>query len=69
MNWEELEKLQTPCFIFDEEALKANFNDFNNALHTVWGKNSCVAYSVKTNPFPWVLQCAKSCGCMAEVVS
>ena len=69
MNWKELDKLQTPCFIFDEEGLKANFNDFNKALHTIWGDNSCVAYSVKTNPFPWILQCAKSCGCMAEVVS
>lgn len=69
MNWEKLEELETPCFIFDEEGLKANFNDFNGALHSVWGKNSCVAYSVKTNPFPWILKYAKSCGCMAEVVS
>ena len=69
MDWNELEKLQTPCFIFDEEALKENFNDFNKALHNTWSNNSCVAYSVKTNPFPWVLSCAKQCGCMAEVVS
>lgn len=69
MNRQKLEKLQTPCFIFDEQELKANFNDFNSALYSAWGPNACVAYSVKTNPFPWILRCAKSCGCMAEVVS
>ena len=40
MDWNELEKLQTPCFIFDEEALKENFNDFNKALHNTWSNNS-----------------------------
>lgn len=69
MDWEKLNKLNTPCFIFDEEGLIANFNDFNTALQNAWNKNSCVAYSVKTNPFPWILKCAKACHCMAEVVS
>lgn len=32
MDWEKLNKLNTPCFIFDEEGLIANFNDFNTAL-------------------------------------
>lgn len=69
MDWEKLETLNTPCFIFDEEALRANFNDFNAALRKSWSGDSRVAYSVKTNPFPWVLQCARSCDCLAEVVS
>lgn len=65
----ELEKLQTPCFIFDEAELRENFSDFARALKTHWSEHSYVSYSVKTNPFPWILSVAKDCGCMAEVVS
>ncbi len=66
---EELSALHTPCFIFDSAELHSNFRDFNAALRQEWGPNACVAYSVKTNPFPWILDVAKECGCMAEVVS
>lgn len=66
---EELVWLQTPCFIFDENELKGNFSSFSRALHSSWGSNSKVCYSVKTNPFPWILEKAKECGCLAEVVS
>ena len=65
----ELENLDTPCFVFDEEELRANFNDFRTALETHWGPNANVGYSVKTNPFPWIVRTALECGCMAEVVS
>ena len=66
---DQLEGLQTPCFIFDTAELEKNFQDFGEALEKVWGNRSCVGYSVKTNPFPWILDEARACGCMAEVVS
>lgn len=61
--------LQTPCYIFDETELRQNFSDFRRALHEHWSRKANVAYSVKTNPFPWVLDIAKDEGCYAEVVS
>lgn len=66
---EQLEGLDTPCYIFDTEELEKNFLDFSRALIESWGQRSCVGYSVKTNPFPWILDEARKCGCMAEVVS
>lgn len=62
-------ELETPCFVFDEPELRANFSDFQDALRAAWGPLARVAYSVKTNPFAWVLQVAREQGCMAEVVS
>ena len=61
--------LQTPCFVFDEAELRGNFADFRRALSTYWSPRSNVAYSVKTNPFPWILEVAREEGCYAEVVS
>lgn len=66
---DELEGLRTPCFIFDEAELRKNFLDFDAALRASWGEEAHVAYSVKTNPFPWILDVARDCGCLAEVVS
>lgn len=65
----QLESLQTPCFVFDANELRQNFLDFSRALKGAWNEKSQVGYSVKTNPFPWVLDQARACGCMAEVVS
>ena len=61
--------LDTPCFVFDEPELRANFDDFGAALRRAWSPLGRVAYSVKTNPLPWILQVAREQGCMAEVVS
>ncbi|OUO34594.1 hypothetical protein [Olsenella sp. An290] len=66
---EQLSSLETPCFIFDAKELESNFLDFSAALKRSWGEHARVGYSVKTNPFPWILDEAKACGCMAEVVS
>lgn len=66
---EQLSKLETPCYIFDEKELRSNFSDFTFALREKWGKRAYVAYSVKTNPFPWILKVARDCDCYAEVVS
>ena len=56
---EQLEGLDTPCYIFDTEELEKNFLDFSRALIESWGQRSCVGYSVKTNPFPWILDEAR----------
>ena len=61
--------LDTPCFVFDEPELRANFDDFTAALRAAWSPLGRVAYSVKTNPLPWILQVAREQGCLAEVVS
>lgn len=66
---EQLSALETPCFIFDARELEDNFLDFSAALKRFWGERARVGYSVKTNPFPWILDEAKACGCLAEVVS
>lgn len=64
-----LRDLKTPCFVFDEGELKANFLGFRDALQKAWGCHAQVAYSVKTNPLPWMLGVARSCHAWAEVVS
>ncbi len=69
LAYDDVKDLSTPCYVFDEDELRANFMDFNEALRKGWSKDSCVAYSVKTTHEPWVLRIARDCGCMAEVVS
>lgn len=66
---ENLFDLETPCFVFDEAGLMDNFRTFREALRLRWSPDSEVAYSIKTNPLPWVLDKARACGCMAEAVS
>ena len=63
-----LDSLQTPCYIIEKAELEQNFREFQNALRQYWGK-SILAYSVKTNPLPWLVAYAKKLGCYAEVVS
>lgn len=65
----QLETLQTPCFVFDQAELEANFCDFTQALRDAWSERAFVAYSVKTNPLPWIVSEARACGAYAEVVS
>ena len=66
---DQLATLATPCFVFDELELAENFASFSRALRDAWSDEAFVAYSVKTNPFPWILDIAKREGCLAEVVS
>ncbi len=61
--------LETPCFVFDEAELADNFRGFRDAVRSAWSSESEVAYSIKTNPLPWVLEVARDGGCMAEAVS
>lgn len=61
-------KLQTPCFIINEDILKENVTDMHKALKDTWG-NYIIGYSCKTNSLPWVMSFLKQEGCYAEVVS
>ena len=61
--------LDTPCFVFDEPELRENYCDFDRAVKAAWSPLARVAYSIKTNPLPWVLGVARTAGCMAEAVS
>ncbi|MCQ5072148.1 hypothetical protein, partial [Adlercreutzia sp. DFI.6.23] len=45
--------------MFDEAELRQNFSDFRRALADHWSPYANVAYSVKTNPFPWILEVAR----------
>ena len=69
LNFAEVDQLETPCFVLDAQVLGQNFVDFRHALEEKWSDKSHVAYSVKTNPFPWILSKARTAGCLAEVVS
>lgn len=65
----ELLGLDTPCFVIDKDELVRNLADFRKALSDEWSRNSALAYSVKTNPLPYILEITKKSGCFAEVVS
>lgn len=61
-------KLQTPCFVFNESMFIKNVQDFYTALRKFFS-NPIVGYSFKTNSIPRVLKLARDNGCYAEVVS
>lgn len=60
--------MRTPYFIIDEIKLAKNIESFRLALNKYW-PNSSLAYSVKTNSLPWLLNYMRRIGVMAEVVS
>ncbi len=60
--------MKTPYFLISEEKLNANVEDFKKALQDLW-PNSTLAYSVKTNSLPWLLQYLRDTDVFAEVVS
>lgn len=60
--------MKTPYFLISEEKLNANVDAFNKALKEIWPYSE-LAYSVKTNSLPWILDYLQKCGVMAEVVS
>lgn len=60
--------LRTPCFLLDADALRANYRAFRDALAARFG-DAQVAYSLKTNSHPAVLQILREEGAAAEVVS
>ena len=60
--------MKTPYFLILEKELNNNVMAFQHALEDLW-PNSKLAYSVKTNSLPWLLQYLKKKKVMAEVVS
>ena len=65
---EQISKLQTPCFVLDQEELSRSIIGFKRALLDNFGQ-AIIGYSVKTNSIPYCLSVAKQHGCYAEVVS
>lgn len=68
MTHHNYDKLQTPCFIFDEEEFFRATDGFHKALGRHFNK-VVIGYSVKTNSLPHALRMAHRYGCRAEVVS
>lgn len=60
--------MNTPYYIIGEDKLGNTLELFRLALKQYW-PNSRLAYSVKTNSLPWLLEYLRSFGVMAEVVS
>ena len=61
-------ELRTPCFILDADVLRRLYRGFRDALETHFAASE-VAYSVKTNSNPALLQVLLEEGAAAEVVS
>ena len=62
------DSIRTPYFLIHEDLLESNILDFKAALQKEW-PNSVIAYSVKTNSLPWILDWMNRHGVYAEVVS
>lgn len=63
-----MSSLNTPFFLLNESALEENISGFRKALDKLW-PSSIIAYSVKTNSLPWILQWMNRHDVYAEVVS
>ena len=57
-----------PCYVFDEEAFRANYLDLYGALRREYSKYE-IAYSYKTNYAPKLCSVVREMGGYAEVVS
>jgi diaminopimelate decarboxylase len=66
-----LRSLSTPYFLIDEAELRSNVDNLQAALNdpAIGWDNSLIAYSLKTNALPWLLEYFKSCGFYAEAAS
>ena len=64
----DLKKVQTPCFVFEEDQFVASLSDMQAALRRRF-PSAFVAYSVKTNPLPYILHTVYDNGGFAEVTS
>ena len=60
--------MNTPYFVLNEKDLLDNVSSFSTALSKLW-PNSKIAYSIKTNSLPWMLEYLNSKNIMAEAVS
>ena len=60
--------MKTPFFQINKDVLDENIHTFKDALETIW-PNSKLAYSIKTNSLPWLLEYLQAHGVIAEAVS
>lgn len=65
---DELEKLPTPFFFLNQDILLTDICSLKGAIQTHWA-NTMIAYSVKTNSFPPLLQILRHQKVGVEVVS
>src|SRR3989344_9409335 len=63
-----LKQYGSPMFVISERIIKKKYRLFSEALQKYY-PNSQIAYSVKTNYLPGVVNTMKTLGCWAEVVS
>lgn len=63
-----MEKLKTPYFQINKDALDDGLKKLNDALNALWS-NYIIGYSYKTNALLWVIKYFKDHDCYAEVVS
>jgi len=59
---------QTPFFVFDEKIIAKELMHLQQAIHQFWS-NTIIAYSVKTNPLPYLAKYMNENNIYAEVVS
>ena len=62
------EKLETPCYVINKEKLESSINCFVKAIEEVYPE-TILAYSYKTNYYPYIVNHMKSRGIYAEVAS
>lgn len=62
------EKLETPCYVINKEKLEDCIDSFVNAIEEIYPE-TILAYSYKTNYYPYVLNHMKMRGIYAEVTS
>ena len=62
------EQYGLPCYVFDEEAFRNNYQNLKDTLTASYSKYE-IAYSYKTNYAPKICSVVKSMGGYAEVVS
>ena len=60
--------LKTPYFLIQEDLLRSNIESFREAMDRIWPE-SIIAYSVKTNALPWIINWMNRNGVYAEVFS
>ena len=63
-----IDRIETPCFVLELDKLLHNIKTFKEALNSRFD-NNILAYSVKTNSTPVLLDYINKEGCFAEVVS
>lgn len=63
-----LSKYKTSFYVFDQKEFERNYANLLHTFKNIYG-NYNIAYSYKTNYTPYICQCVKKMGGMAEVVS